>query len=73
MSGLHGLHAQAKPPIYYVVETETTDPEAYVKEFAPQAQAIITAAGGRFVAIGGVGATGAKALTRIEGSRRSAP
>jgi uncharacterized protein (DUF1330 family) len=66
-AAVQGLHAQAKPPIYYVVETETTDPEAYAKEFAPQAQAIIKAAGGRFLAIGGTGATGAKALTRIEG------
>src|SRR5271169_6700597 len=62
-----GLHAQVKPPIYYVVEVETSDPAAYEKEFAPQAQAIIKAAGGRFVAIGGAGATGAKALTPIEG------
>jgi uncharacterized protein (DUF1330 family) len=43
------------------------DPDAYAKEFAPEAQAIIKAAGGRFLAIGGVGATGAKAVTPIEG------
>lgn len=65
-AAIQGLHAQAKPLIYYIVEVETTDPETYAKEFAPQAQAIITAAGGRFLAIGGAGATGAKALTRIE-------
>ena len=64
---VEGLHAQAKPPIYYVVEIDTSDSDAYAKEFAPQAQAIIKAAGGRFVAIGGVGATGAKAVTQIEG------
>jgi uncharacterized protein (DUF1330 family) len=62
-----GLRAQTKPPIYYVVEVDTTDPDAYAREFAPQAQAIIKAAGGRFVAVGGSGAAGAKALTRIEG------
>jgi uncharacterized protein (DUF1330 family) len=62
------VHAQARPPIYYIVEMDTADPEAYAREFAPQAQAIITAAGGRFVAIGGVGATGAKDLTPIEGA-----
>ena len=62
-----GLRAQAKPPIYYVVEIDATDPDAYAKEFAPEAQAIIKAAGGRFLAIGGVGATGAKAVTPIEG------
>ncbi len=66
-AAIHGVRAQAKPPIYYVVEVDTTDPDAYAKAFAPQAQAIIKAAGGRFVAIGGAGATGAKALTAIEG------
>src|SRR5271168_716228 len=66
-AAVQGLHAQAQPPIYYVVEVDATDPDAYAKEFAPQAQAIIKAAGGRFLAIGGAGATGAKALTPIEG------
>ena len=66
-AALHGLHAQATPPIYYVVEVETTDAEAYANQFAPKAQAIIKAAGGRFVALGGSGATGAKPLTPIEG------
>src|SRR5271156_854652 len=62
-AAVEGLHAQAKPPIYYVVEIDSTNPDAYAKEFAPQAQAIIKAAGGRFLAIGGAGATGAKAVT----------
>jgi uncharacterized protein (DUF1330 family) len=66
-AAVQGLYAQAKPPIYYVVEIDATNPDAYAKEFAPQAQAIIKAAGGRFLAIGGVGATGAKAVTKIEG------
>jgi uncharacterized protein (DUF1330 family) len=64
---VEGLHAQAKPPIYYVVEIDTADSDAYASEFAPKAQAIIKAAGGRFVAIGGVGSAGAKAVTQIEG------
>ena len=64
---LEGVHAQSGPPIYYVVEVETADADAYAREFAPKAQAIIKAAGGRFVAIGGRGATGAKALMPIEG------
>jgi uncharacterized protein (DUF1330 family) len=66
-AAVQALHAQSKPPLYYIVEVETTDPEAYEREFAPQAQAIIKAAGGRFAAIGGTGATGAKTLTQIEG------
>ena len=65
---MQGLNAQTKPSIYYIVEVETTDPsDAYANEFAPKAQAIIKAAGGRFVAIGGAGATGAKEITKIEG------
>ena len=64
---VQSLHAQSKPPIYYVVEIETTNPDAYARDFAPQAQAIIKAAGGRFLAMGGIGGTGAKAVTAIEG------
>ena len=50
---VQGLHAQAKPPVYFVAEIEVTNPDAYAKEYAPKAQAIIKAAGGRFLAIGG--------------------
>jgi uncharacterized protein (DUF1330 family) len=66
-AAVQGLHAQAKPPIYYVVEIDTTKPDAYAKEFAPKAQAVIKAAGGRFVAIGGADAADAKAVIAIEG------
>jgi uncharacterized protein (DUF1330 family) len=66
-AAVQGLHAQAKPSIYYVVEIDSTNPDAYAKEFAPKAQAIIKAAGGRFLAIGGAGATGAKEVIAIEG------
>lgn len=54
---VQGLHAQAKPPVYFVAEIDVTNPDAYAKEYAPKAQAIIKAAGGRFVAIGGSAAT----------------
>ncbi len=47
---IHGLHAQGKPPIYYVAEIDVKDPDAYAKEYAPKAQAMIKAAGGRFLA-----------------------
>ena len=50
---VHGLHAQAKPPVYYVAEIDVTNPDAYAKEYVPKAQAIIKAAGGKFLAIGG--------------------
>ena len=54
---VQGLHAQAKPPVYFVAEIDVTNPDAYAKEYAPKAQAIIKAAGGRFLAVGGSAAT----------------
>jgi uncharacterized protein (DUF1330 family) len=63
---VQGLHAQAKPPIYFIGEIDVTDPENYAKEYAPKAQAIIKAAGGRFIAIGGSGATTGK-VTAFDG------
>lgn len=49
---VQGLHAQAKPPIYYVAEIDTANLDAYMKDYAPLAQASIKAAGGRIVAGG---------------------
>jgi uncharacterized protein (DUF1330 family) len=63
---IEGLHAQAKAPVYYVAEIEVTNPEAYAKEYATKAQAIIKAAGGRFLAIGGAAASGGK-VTAFDG------
>jgi uncharacterized protein (DUF1330 family) len=64
---VQGLHAQAKPPVYYISEIDVRDPDAYAKEYAPKAQAVIKAAGGRFVAVGGVGGNLAGRLTAFEG------
>jgi uncharacterized protein (DUF1330 family) len=64
-TAIHGLHAQAKAPIYYVTEIDVTNPDAYAKEYSPKAQAIIKSSGGRFLAIGGVGG-GAK-ITAFDG------
>jgi hypothetical protein len=44
---VQAIHAQTKPPVYYVTEIDVTNPEAYAKEYSPKAQAIIKAAGGR--------------------------
>jgi uncharacterized protein (DUF1330 family) len=63
---VQGLHAQAKPPVYYVAEIEISNPDAYAKEYAPKAQAIIKSHGGRFLAIAGAAATGAK-ITGFDG------
>src|SRR5262249_33105039 len=65
-AGVQGLHAQAKPPIYYVAEIEITNPEAYGAEYAPKAQAIIKSHGGRQLAIGGAGGAGAAKITAFD-------
>jgi uncharacterized protein (DUF1330 family) len=49
---IQGLHAQAKPPIYYVAEIDVTNLDAYTKEYVPKAQALIKSMGGRFLAAG---------------------
>ena len=58
---VQGLHAQAKPPVYYIAEVDVTNPEAYAKEYAPRVQASVKAAGGRLLAAGGK-------ITVIEGA-----
>ena len=62
---VEGLHAQAKPPVYYISEIDVTNPVAYARDYLPKAQAIIKAAGGRYLAAGGA-ASGAKVIA-IEG------
>jgi uncharacterized protein (DUF1330 family) len=66
-AAVQGLHAQAKPPVYFVAEIEVTNPEAYGKEFAPKAQAIIKSHGGKFLAIGGTAGATAKPIIGFEG------
>lgn len=50
---IEGLHAQAKPPVYYVSEIAITDAQAFVKEYVPKAQALSKASGGRLLVQGG--------------------
>ena len=57
---VEGLHAQAKPPVYYIAEIEVTNLDAYRKDYAPKAQALIKKHGGRFLAAG-------EKVTAIEG------
>jgi uncharacterized protein (DUF1330 family) len=66
---VQGLHAQAKPPVYYIAEIDTTNLDAYMKDYAPLAQASIKAAGGKIVAGGtakGVEGDPPKARTVIQ-------
>ena len=57
-AGVQVLHATNRAPVYYVAEQDISDPEGYANEFVPRAAAIIKAAGGRYVAAGGVGSAG---------------
>jgi uncharacterized protein (DUF1330 family) len=66
-AAIETLHAQAKAPVYYISEIDVSNPDAYGKEYAPKAQAMIKAAGGRFVAIGGTAGAGAKSVTAFDG------
>ena len=66
-AAVQGLHAQAKPPVYYVAEITVTNPEAYGKEYAPRAQAIIKSHAGRQLAIGGSGGAGAGNIITFDG------
>lgn len=64
---IEGLHAQAKAPVYFVAEIDVTNPDAYAKEYAPKAQALIKGAGGRFLAVGGAAATSGGKVTAFDG------
>jgi uncharacterized protein (DUF1330 family) len=66
-TAVNGLRAQAKAPLYVVAEIDVSNPDAYGKEYAPKSQALIKAAGGRFVAIGGIAGAGAGKLTAFDG------
>ena len=48
---MQGLHAQGKPPVYQITEIEATNPEGYVKDYVPRAQAVIKGIRKRFDAI----------------------
>jgi len=49
---IQGLYAQAKPPVYFVVENEISDVQGYLKEYAARARDMIKANGGRYLAAG---------------------
>jgi uncharacterized protein (DUF1330 family) len=51
-AAVQSLHAQNKPPVYFVGETEISNPDAYAKEYLPLVMADIKANGGHYVAAG---------------------
>jgi uncharacterized protein (DUF1330 family) len=60
-AAIQGLHAQAKPPVYSVAEITVTNLDAYLKEYAPLAQAGIKNSGGKLLA-------GGQNVTSLEGA-----
>jgi len=46
------VNAQAKAPVYFVVENEISDVQGYLKEYAARARDMIKANGGRYLAAG---------------------
>jgi uncharacterized protein (DUF1330 family) len=58
---VEALHAQAKPPVFYIAEADVTDLKGYMEEFAPKAAASAEAYGGRTLAA-------SQKITAIEGT-----
>jgi uncharacterized protein (DUF1330 family) len=52
-AAVSGLHAQAKPPAYVVVEIDVTNQDGFMKEFAPKAQKALGDGGSKAIARGG--------------------
>lgn len=65
-AAMHELHAQAKPPVYFIAEVDVSNPDAYAKEFALKSRDITKSHGGHFLAIGGSGGAGGK-VTAFDG------
>jgi len=51
-AAVESIRAQAGAPVYYVVETEVTNLDGYLKEYLPRVEATIKASGGRILASG---------------------
>ena len=52
-AAVQGLHAQARPPAYYIAEITVNDQEAYIKEFAARGLKPIQEEGAKFLVRGG--------------------
>jgi len=49
-TAIQGLHAQAKPTAYVIVEVDVTDQAAYVRDYAPLAQKAMRDGGAKYLA-----------------------
>ena len=59
---VEAVHAQAKPPVYFIGEIDVSNPDGYAKEYLPRAREIIKAHGGRLIAAGGAGGSGSPVM-----------
>src|SRR5262245_50924589 len=46
---VEGIHAQARPPAYYVAEIDVANEDIYSKQWAPKADETVKAAGGTYL------------------------
>ena len=47
--GVHALHAQSNPPVYFIAEIDVQNVDGYTKEYVPKAVASLKAHGGRII------------------------
>jgi len=59
---VEAVHAQAKPPVYFIGEIDVSNPDGYAKEYLPKAREIIKAHGGRLIAAGGAAGSGSPVM-----------
>jgi uncharacterized protein (DUF1330 family) len=46
---VEGIHAQARPPAYYIAEIDVSNENIYNKDWAPKADETVKAAGGTYL------------------------
>jgi uncharacterized protein (DUF1330 family) len=46
---VEGIHAQARPPAYYIAEIDVSNENIYTKDWAPKADKTVKAAGGTYL------------------------
>jgi uncharacterized protein (DUF1330 family) len=52
-AAVQSLQAQSRPPVYYISEIDLTNPDGYLKEYAPRQSELIKQSGGRYLTAGG--------------------